>query len=91
EEHVIGIVSRCDVLRTILPTDDSAQREAQRRLDSYAGGRHRWSVAVHDATATVDGSFDNDMELAVATALVRTTQGVNEVRVSAQSGPHGGR
>ena len=90
EEHVIGIVSRCDVLRTILPTDESAQREAQRRLDSYAGGRHRWSVSVHDATASVDGSFDDDTELAVALALVRTTKGVNEVRVPARSGPRGG-
>ncbi|MEV0569321.1 CBS domain-containing protein [Dactylosporangium sp. NPDC050588] len=88
EEHVIGIVSRCDVLRTILPTDDSAQREAQRRLDSYAGGRHRWSVAVHDATATVDGGFDDDTELAVAVALVHTTVGVNAVRVAARSGAH---
>ncbi|MET7422480.1 CBS domain-containing protein [Dactylosporangium sp. NPDC005555] len=88
EEHVIGIVSRCDVLRTILPTDESAQREAQRRLDSYAGGRHRWPVAVHDAAATVDGSFDDDTELAVAEVLVRTTVGVNEVRVTERSGPH---
>ncbi|WP_281179538.1 CBS domain-containing protein [Dactylosporangium aurantiacum] len=86
EEHVVGIVSRCDVLRTILPTDWSAQREAQRRLDSYAGGRHRWPVAVHDATATVDGSFDDDTERSVAEALVRTTVGVDQVRVAERSG-----
>ncbi|MEU7875405.1 CBS domain-containing protein [Dactylosporangium sp. NPDC049140] len=28
DEHVIGVVSRCDVLRTLLPTAASAQRDA---------------------------------------------------------------
>ncbi|MEU7875374.1 CBS domain-containing protein [Dactylosporangium sp. NPDC049140] len=86
DQHVVGIVSRCDVLRTILPTDDSAQHEAQQRLDHYAGGRRRWSVTVHDAAATIDGSFDNDTELAVAEALVRTTAGVTNIHVAAQPG-----
>ncbi|MGI5239794.1 CBS domain-containing protein [Dactylosporangium sp. CA-139066] len=86
EEHVVGVVSRCDVLRTLLPTDDAAQREAQRRLDTYAAGRRRWPVSVHDGVATIGGSFDDDTELAVAEALVRTTAGVNAVRVTARAG-----
>jgi CBS domain-containing protein len=79
DEHVIGVVSRCDVLRTLLPTDDAAQREAQHRLDVYADGQHRWSVHVHDTVATIDGRFDDDTERAVAEALVRTTAGVKAV------------
>ncbi|WP_432989323.1 CBS domain-containing protein [Dactylosporangium sp. CA-233914] len=79
DDHVVGVVSRCDVLRTILPTDGSAQGEAQRRLDAYAGGRHRWSVTVHDGDATIGGTFDDETEHAVAEALVRTTAGVASV------------
>ncbi|GAA2366754.1 CBS domain-containing protein [Dactylosporangium salmoneum] len=86
EEHVVGVVSRCDVLRTLLPTDEAAQREAQRRLDAYADGRRRWPVTVHDNVATIDGPFDDDTELAVAGALVRTTAGVRTVRVTAKAG-----
>ncbi|MET7423698.1 CBS domain-containing protein [Dactylosporangium sp. NPDC005555] len=85
EDHVIGVVSRSDVLRTLLPTDDAAQREAQRRLDAYAGGQRRWPVAVHDGSATVDGRFDDDTEKAVAEALVRTTPGIATVGVTARA------
>lgn len=81
EEHVVGIVSRCDVLRTLLPTDDAAQREAQRRLDAYADGRRRWPVSVHDGAATVGGDFDDDAERTAVVALVRTTPGVGTVGV----------
>jgi CBS domain-containing protein len=85
EERVVGVVSRCDVLRTLLPTDDSAQREAQRRLDTYADGRGRWPVRVEHGVATIAGAFDDDTELAVAEALVRTTAGVDAVRVTARA------
>ncbi|WP_238012311.1 CBS domain-containing protein [Dactylosporangium sp. AC04546] len=81
EEHVVGVVSRCDVLRTLLPTDDAAQREAQHRLDVYADGRRRWPVTVHDATAAVDGEFDDQAEREAVVALVRTTPGVTTVQV----------
>ncbi|MER7281867.1 CBS domain-containing protein [Dactylosporangium sp. NPDC000244] len=86
QEHVVGVVSRCDVLRTLLPTDEQAQNEAQRRLDNYAGGRRRWPVVVHDGVATVDGLFDDDKELAVAEALVRTTAGIAAVRMQSRTG-----
>ncbi|WP_432840455.1 CBS domain-containing protein [Dactylosporangium sp. CA-092794] len=84
--HVVGVVSRCDVLRTLLPTDAAARREAQRRLDVYADGRRRWPVTVDDGVATIGGEFDDDTERAVAEALVRTTAGVGAVRVTAPSG-----
>lgn len=86
DERPVGVVSRCDVLRTILPTDVSANAEAQRRLDAYAGGRHRWSVTVHDGAAAIGGTFDEETERAVAEALVRTTAGVRSVRSPAQPG-----
>ncbi|MGI5175812.1 CBS domain-containing protein [Dactylosporangium sp. CA-152071] len=79
DEHVIGIVSRCDVLRTIMPTDDTAMREAQRRLTEYAGGQRRWTVAVTGGTAVVSGRFDSGTERDIAMALVRTTPGIDTV------------
>jgi CBS domain-containing protein len=85
QERVVGVVSRCDVLRTLLPTGDAVQREAQHRLDVYADGRRRWSVTVHDAVATIDGEFDDDTERMVAEALVRTIAGVRAARCVARS------
>ncbi|WP_433087052.1 CBS domain-containing protein [Dactylosporangium sp. CA-052675] len=84
DERPVGVVSRCDVLRTILPTDMSARAEAQRRLDAYAGGRHRWSVTVDDGVAAVEGAFDDAAERAVADALVGTTAGVRSLRGAGQ-------
>lgn len=81
DEHVVGVVSRCDVLRTIMPTDEAAGREAQRRLDAYAGGEHRWSVAVQDRAAVLAGAFDDMTERDVALALVHTTAGIDTVHV----------
>ncbi|MFG2041870.1 HPP family protein [Dactylosporangium sp. NPDC048998] len=86
EEHVVGVVSRCDVLRTVLPTERAAQREAQRRVDVYADGRHHWPVTVRDTVATVEGTFDDDTERAVVEALVRTTMGIDTVRVVEPTG-----
>ncbi|GGM68144.1 HPP family protein [Dactylosporangium sucinum] len=85
EEHVVGVVSRCDVLRTLLPTDDAAQREAQHRLDVYADGRRRWPVTVHEAAATIGGEFDDEAERSAVVALVRTTPGVTTLQVRARA------
>ncbi|MEV0133306.1 CBS domain-containing protein [Dactylosporangium sp. NPDC050688] len=82
DHHVVGVVSRCDVLRTLLPTDAAAQREAQHRLDVYANGQRRWRVTVDSAVATVDGGFDDDTERVVVEALVRTAAGVTSVRAT---------
>ncbi|MFB9445860.1 CBS domain-containing protein [Dactylosporangium vinaceum] len=84
--RVIGVVSRCDVLRTLLPTDEAARRDAQRRLDAYADGRQRWPVTVDAGIAIIEGEFDDDTELAVAEALVRSTPGIAAVRVAEKTG-----
>ncbi|MEV8516100.1 CBS domain-containing protein [Dactylosporangium sp. NPDC051484] len=86
EEHVVGVVSRSDVLRTVLPTQRAAQREAQRRVDVYADGRHQWPVLVRGTVATVEGAFDDDTERTVVEALVRTTMGIDTVRVVEPAG-----
>ena len=83
DERVVGVVGRCDMQRTLRPTDDAAQREAQHRLDVYADGQRRWRV--HDMVATIDGQVDDDTERAVAEALVRTTAVVAAVQVTTPS------
>ncbi|GAA2631372.1 hypothetical protein GCM10010399_74450 [Dactylosporangium fulvum] len=81
-EHVLGVVSHRDVLRTVVPTDETAAAEAQRRLDTYAGGRPQWTVSVTGGAAAVTGPLDDDTDRAVVVALVGTTAGVRDVRVA---------
>src|SRR5438552_1768741 len=40
---VIGIVSRRDILRTMVRTDEVVRGDVQHRLDEYAGGERRWT------------------------------------------------
>jgi CBS domain-containing protein len=77
--HVVGIVSRRDVLRSVVRTDDVLTHEVQDRLDAYAGGVRRWTATVTDGVVTVEGAFDDDTERQIVDALVRTVSGVASV------------
>jgi CBS domain-containing protein len=79
--EVVGIVSRRDILRTIIRTDDVLRREILHRLDEYAGGTSRWDVAVDEGTATVRGPFIDDAEKTVVSIMARTVPGVSSVLV----------
>ncbi len=79
--EVVGIVSRRDILHSMVRTDDVLSMEVHHRLDQYAGGRHRWNVAVADGVVQVAGSFDDEVERQVVTLLARTVPGVVEARV----------
>jgi CBS domain-containing protein len=72
---LVGIISRRDIMRAMVRTDDTLRQEAQHRLDEYAGDR-RWTVAVTDGTAVIDGPFDDDVERQVVAVLVRTVPGI---------------
>jgi len=74
--ELVGIVSRRDILRTIVRTDDVLCQEIQHRFDEYTGVGHRWHATVHGALATIDGHFDDDVERQVAVVLARTVPGV---------------
>lgn len=41
---VLGIVSRRDLLRTLIRDDDVIRAEVAHRLDTYTGGRQQWDV-----------------------------------------------
>src|SRR5690349_19489598 len=84
---VVGIVSRRDILRTMVRTDDVVQREVQHRLDEYAGGDRRWTAAVQDGVVTVDGVLNDDVERAVVQVMARTVAGVADVKLSDRPEP----
>lgn len=77
--EVVGIISRRDILRSVVRTDDVLRHDVQHRLDEYGDG-HRWSAQIVDGVATVDGRFDDEIEQKVVQALVRTTPGIRAVR-----------
>jgi CBS domain-containing protein len=84
--HVVGIVSRRDLLRSVLRTDDVLAHEVQQRLDAYAGGAPRWTATVTDGVVRVDGSLDDEAERRVVEILARTVPGVATVEVRATVG-----
>jgi predicted transcriptional regulator len=79
EAQLVGIVSRRDLLRSMVPTSDNARVEVQHRLDEYAGGVRRWTAMVANEHASITGSFDDATEQRVARALALTVPGVSEV------------
>jgi CBS domain-containing protein len=84
---VVGIVSRRDILRTMVRTDDVLCRDVQYRLDEYAGGEPRWTVTVEDGVATVKGPLDDPTERDVIAVLARTVAGVSAVYLG-RAGPY---
>ena len=79
EGELVGIVSRRDILRTVVHTDDVVRGEIQHRLDEYGDRSGRWTVDVADGKATVTGDFDDAAERTVVTVMVRTVPGVAAV------------
>ncbi|XVU23320.1 CBS domain-containing protein [Actinoplanes sp. CA-054009] len=75
---VVGIVSRRDILRAMVRTDEALAAEIQHRLDDYAP---HWTATVRSGAATITGPFTGETDRAVVTALTRTVPGVTEVRL----------
>lgn len=75
-DDLVGIVSRRDILRAMVRTDDVVCAEVQHRLDEYTGGPRRWTVSVAGGVATVDGSFDDETERQIVAVMTRTVPGV---------------
>lgn len=81
--RVIGIVSRGDLLRLNVTSDDAVAVGVQKLLDDYTGKR-RWVAQVRGGDVTVAGVFDDDSERDIARALARMVPGANGVRIGAQ-------
>jgi CBS domain-containing protein len=81
--QVAGIISRLDLLRAYVRTDDMIQLDLQHRLDDYAGGERVWRVTVSDGIAEIAGGYRDNTERTVVEVLARTVAGVNKVKVAA--------
>jgi CBS domain-containing protein len=80
---LVGIVSRRDVLRTLLRDDSAIRAEVQERLDAYAGELGHWRVTVDAGVVSVHGPFDDDRQRHAVEALTRTVPGVVRVHLKA--------
>jgi CBS domain-containing protein len=81
-EEVVGIISRRDLVRTLVRTDDALAAEVRTRLDAYGGRPGRWDVDVQDGAVIINGDFDDHVEEQVARALARTVPGVRTVALN---------
>jgi CBS domain-containing protein len=79
--QLVGIVSRRDLLRTLVRDDDAITAEVQQRLDDYASEPGRWSVFADGGVVTITGHFDDDAQEQIATVLTRTVPGVIRVHI----------
>jgi CBS domain-containing protein len=84
--ELVGIISRRDILRTVVRTDDVLCLEVQHRLDEYAGGLRRWTATVTDGVARIEGGFDDEVERIVIVVMARTVPGVAGARVALPTG-----
>jgi CBS domain-containing protein len=75
---LIGIVSRRDLLRTLLRDDAVLAAEVRARLDELAGSE-RWRASVRDGVATIHGPFDDARLRDAAVRLVSTVPGIIRV------------
>ena len=80
-DRVVGIISRRDILRAMVRSDEVLAKEVQHRLDEYGDGSRTWAATVRGGIATVTGSYIDETEKAVVAILARTVPGVAAVQV----------
>ena len=73
---LVGIVSRRDLLSPLVRQDDSTASHLNALLTDYCGHRDRWAVSVTGGMVTIRGTFTDEAERRVVTALAKTVYGV---------------
>ena len=76
EGVLVGIVSRRDLLSPLVRQDDSTASHLNALLTDYCGHRDRWAVSVTGGMVTIRGTFTDEAERRVVTALAKTVYGV---------------
>jgi CBS domain-containing protein len=84
--RLVGIVSRRDLLRTLVRPDEEIRHDVLRLVEGYTGELDAWSVAVADGVATIRRTRgvpqpSAAVEEQALTALARTVGGVVGIRV----------
>jgi CBS domain-containing protein len=78
---VVGIVSRRDVLRTVVRRDNAIAITVRGSLEEYCGHTGRWDVDVADGTVTVTGPFTDEAERTVVRVIAESASGVGSVEL----------
>ncbi|MGK5171224.1 CBS domain-containing protein [Geodermatophilus sp. CPCC 205761] len=91
-ERLVGIVSRRDLLRTLIRPDAEIRHDLLRLVEGYTGELGSWSVSVTDGAATIRRTSGAPQPSAAVeeralSALARTVGGVVGIRVLASDGP----
>ncbi|MBA0126896.1 CBS domain-containing protein [Haloechinothrix sp. YIM 98757] len=79
DDQLVGVISRRDLLRTLVRRDDVVAAHLRTRLENYSGAQDYWTVSVTGGVVTVSGEFRDTAERQLVEALVRTEPGVLEV------------
>jgi len=84
--HLVGIVSRRDLLRTLVRPDDSIRADVLRLVEGYTGELGAWAVDVVEGMVTIRRTrgapeVSRDVEERALRALAATVGGVVDVRV----------
>lgn len=85
---VVGIISRRDLLRTLVRDDDVIGAEIVHRLLAYTGERAPWDVTVTNGQAHIYGDVDDQAEARVVQILARTVPGVADVQLHDRQPTH---
>jgi len=81
DRAVVGIVSRRDVLRTLVHQDNVIAVNVRRSLEEYCGHSGRWDVEVADGIVTVTGPFTDEAERAVVRIIAKSAGGTGSVEL----------
>jgi CBS domain-containing protein len=77
--RLLGIVSRRDLLRTLLRDDDAIRADVERLLREFAGVSGEWGLAVANGVVTVSGGFEDPAQEKTVGVLAQTVPGVLRV------------
>lgn len=80
--RLVGIISRRDLLRSLLRPDADIAQEIAQRLDDFSAETGRWRVRVEDGVVRVSGRFDDEAQREIVVALARTVPGALRVHIA---------
>jgi CBS domain-containing protein len=78
---LLGIVSRRDLLRTLVRPDAAIREEILQRIGDYTGETAPWQVTVDEGSATIKGPFNDGARKEIVIVLARAVPGVLRVHI----------
>lgn len=80
--HLVGIVSRADLLKTMARDDDTLAEELRARLARLPVATDRVTVEVVDGVATLTGTVETSADAKLVVATAEATEGVVSVHAA---------